>query len=223
MGSHSTWRREKKKQLLGGNAYISLKCLLSGCEVRGETASSRLSFSSRSKIDSCIHWRKGERSWGACRVYPQPPPLLPLSLSHRYEKLTTAHLLWERERGRERERCFLLHRPYSPFSSDSAKLFAFVGPVCRPFSHLSPPVRFTTRQGQVWPVNLWRLRCLPVVRWREHVEHQKFMERLDIVPFISREMERKSERRFRMCGRFIWQIEGGICGAGDHFFPHFSL
>ena len=55
MGSHSTCRREKKKQQLGGNAYISPKCLLSGREVRGETASSWLSFSSRSKIDSCIH------------------------------------------------------------------------------------------------------------------------------------------------------------------------
>lgn len=92
----------------------------------------------------------------------------------------------------------------------------------QPFSHLSPPVRFTARQGQVWPVNLWWLKCLPVLSWKEHVERQKFMERLNIVLFISREMEKKRERRFRMCDRFVWQIKGGICWAGDmfsHTFP----
>lgn len=111
-----------------------------------------------------------------------------------------------------REGRFFFHRP---LSSDSAKLFAFVGPVCRPFSHLSPPVRFTTRQGQVWPVNLWWLKCL--VSGKEHAEHQKFMERLNIVLFISREMERKRERRFRMCNRFILQIKGVICWEGGTF------
>lgn len=113
-----------------------------------------------------------------------------------------------------REGRFLFHRP---FSSDSAKLFAFVGPVCRPFSHLSPPVRFTAKQGQVWPVNLWWLKCLPVVSGKEHAEHQKFMERLNIVLFISREMERKRERRFRMCNRFILQIKGVIRWEGGTF------
>lgn len=181
-----------------------MKCLLFGCEVRGENASSWLGFSSPSKIDSCIHWRKGEHSWGACRVYPQPPPPLPLSLFC-YAKLTTAHSSQERV-------AFFFHRP---LSSDSAKLFAFVGPVCRPFSHLSPPVRFTARQGQVWPVNLWWLKCL--VSGKEHAEHQKFMERLNIVLFISREMERKRERRFRMCNRFILQIKGVIRWEGGTF------
>lgn len=42
-----------------------------------------------------------------------------------------------------------------------------------------------------------------MVNWKEHVEHQKFMERLNIVLFISREMEIKRQRRFRMCDRFI--------------------
>lgn len=192
---------------------------LSGCEVRGENASSWLGFSSRSKIDSCIHWRKGERSWGACRVYLQPLPLLRLSLS-----LSLSLLLWEINHSLliARERCFLLHRPYSPFSSNSAKLFAFVGHVCQLFSLLSPPVRFTTRRGQVWPVNLWWLKCLPVVSWKQHVEHQRFMERLNIVLFISREMGRKRERSFRLCNRFIWQITGGICLGGRQVFPHFS-
>lgn len=138
---------------------------------------------------------------------------------------TLSLLLWEINHSSlsARERCFLLHRPYSPFSSDSAKLFAFVGCVCQPFSHLSPPVRFTARQGQVWPVNLWWLKCLPVVSWKQHVEHQKFMERLNIVLFISREMGRKRERRFRMCNRFIWQIKGGICWAGDKFSHTFPV
>ena len=127
---------------------------LFGCEVRGENASSWLGFSSRSKIDSCIHWRKGERSWGACRVYPQPPSLLPLSVPL---------LLWEINHSSlaARERCFLFYRPNSSFSSDSAKLFAFFGQVCHPFSHLSPPVRFTARQGRAWPGNLWWLNVYP--------------------------------------------------------------
>lgn len=67
-----------------------------------------------------------------------------------------------------REGRFFFHRP---LSSDSAKLFAFVGPVCWPFSHLSPPVRFTARQGQVWPVNLWWLKCLVSIKssWRDWI------------------------------------------------------
>lgn len=187
---------------------MSMKCLLFGCEVRGENASSWLGFSSRSKIDSCIQRRKGERSWGACRVSPQPPPRPPRP-PFCYAKLSTA----------PSSGCFLLRRP---FSSDSAKLFAFVGPVCRPFSHLSPPVRFTARPGRVWPVNLWWLKCLPVVSGTEHVEHQKLVERLNIVPFISRELWRKRERSSRMCNRFILQIKGGSCWEG-HTFSHTSL
>lgn len=164
---------------LGGDAYISLKCLLSGCEVREEKASSWPGFSSRSKIDSCIHWRKRRAFMRSMQsISSASASAASLSL-----------LLWEINHSSlvARERCFLLHRPYSPFRSDSAKLFAFVGHVCQPFSHLSPPVRFTARQGQVWPVNLWWLKCLPVVSWKEHVVHQMFMERLNIVLFISRE------------------------------------
>lgn len=46
--------------------------------------------------------------------------LLPRSLSH-YEKLTTARLLQKKGGG-----AFLLRKPHGPFSSDWAKLFAFV-------------------------------------------------------------------------------------------------
>lgn len=39
-----------------------MKCLLSGDEVKVEKASLRLSFSIKSKIDSCFQRRKGEHS-----------------------------------------------------------------------------------------------------------------------------------------------------------------
>lgn len=38
-------------------------------------------------------------------------------------------------------------------------------------------------------------KCLPVVSGKEHAEHQKFMERLNIVPFISGGIKRGSEEK----------------------------
>lgn len=139
--------------------------------------------------------------------------------------LSFSLLLWEINHSRlmGRERCFLLHRPYSPFSSNSAKLFAFVGPVCQPFSLSSPPVRFTARQGRVWPVNLWWLKCVPVVSFKQHVEHQKFMERLNIVLFISRAMGRKERETSLVCVIVLFYklLEGSVWARDrfSHTFP----
>lgn len=85
-----------------------------------------LGFNSWSKIDSCIHWEKEnvheEHAEYILSLRPPPtstPVPTPFPL-----------LLWEIHHRSviARERCFLLHRPDGPFSSDFTEPFAFDGP-----------------------------------------------------------------------------------------------
>lgn len=111
---------------------------------------------------------------------------LPLSLSLA-PSLSLSPLLWELTT--EEGGAFLLYKPCGPFSSDSAKLFAFVSPShSHVFSH---HVRFMAGWSWTWTVNLQRLRGL--WSWREQAGSQR--DRISSLSSPERWREREREEK----------------------------